>query len=84
MYSTYDWGHLGSSTLTSSRAADVDAVHPHVDVILHVAPLLIVVEDKAAISPQVEPVLLPPAQDGAFKETSGSQLGSSQKHTWCV
>lgn len=56
------------STLASSGVADVDAVHPHVDVILHVTPLLVVVEDKTSISPQVEPVLLPPAEDGACEE----------------
>lgn len=69
--------HLTSSTLTSSGFADVNAVHPHVDVILHVAPLLIVVEHKTSISPQVEPVLLPPAENGAC-ERNGSQLLSSQ------
>lgn len=65
---THDRGHLTSSTLASSGVADVNAVHPHVDVILHVTPLLIVVEHKASISPQVEPVLLPPAENGAYEE----------------
>lgn len=68
---------MATSTLTSSGVADVNAIHPHVDVILHVAPLLIVIEHKTSISPQVEPVLLPPTEDGAF-EINVSQLLSSQ------
>lgn len=51
-----------TSTLTCSRVADVNAVDPHVDVILHVTPLLIIIEDEASVSPQVKPVLFPPAQ----------------------
>ena len=56
-----------TSTLTCSRVADVNAVHPHVDVILHVTPLLIIIEDEASVSPQVKPVFFPPAQYGTLK-----------------
>jgi len=51
--------------LTRGGAADVDAVHPHVELVLHVTALLVVVEDEAAVGPKVKPVPLPPAQDGA-------------------
>lgn len=54
------------STLTCSRAADVNAVHPHVNIILHVTALLIIIENKASISPQVKPVSFPPAQYSTF------------------
>lgn len=37
------------------------------ELVLHVAALLVVEEDEAAIGPQVEPVPLPAAQDGAFQ-----------------
>ena len=54
------------STLTCCRAADVNAVHPHVNIILHVTALLIIVEDESPVSPQVKPVSFPPAQYGTL------------------
>lgn len=55
-----------TGTLTSRGVADVNAVNPHVDIIFHVTPLLIIIEHKTSISPQVEPVPLPPTKNGAF------------------
>lgn len=57
-----------TSTLTSRGVADVNAVDPHVDIILHVTPLLIIIEHKSSVSPQVEPVSFPPTKYGAFNE----------------
>lgn len=54
------------STLTRSRTADVNAVDPHVNIILHVTALLIIVENKSSIRPQVKPVSFPPTQYGTF------------------
>lgn len=55
-------------TPTSTRAgvADVNAVHLHVDFVLHVPPLLVNVEDQTSIWPEVKPVPLPAPQDGAW------------------
>lgn len=36
-------------TSTSAGVADVDAVHLHVDLIFHVPPLLVIVEDQTSI-----------------------------------
>lgn len=36
-------------TFTRISVADVDAVHLHVDLILHVPPLLVIVEDQTSI-----------------------------------
>lgn len=55
-----------TGTLTSRGIADVNAVNPHVDIIFHVTPLLIIIEHKTSISPQIEPVPLPPTKNGAF------------------
>lgn len=55
-------------TLTSRRVANVNAVNPHMDVILHVTALLIIIEHKSTISPQVKPISFPPTKYGAFNE----------------
>lgn len=69
-----------TSTLTTSGVADVNAVHPHVDVILHVSPLLIIIEHETSVSPQVEPVLLPPTENGALGMKRAT-VTSITKHT---
>lgn len=54
--------------MAGGRVADVDAVQPHVEVILHVAPLLIIVEHQSAVTPKVKPVFFPPPKYSALKK----------------
>lgn len=56
-----------ADTVAGGRVADVNTVHPHVDVILHVPPLLIIVEHKSPVTPKVKPVFFPSSQYGALK-----------------
>lgn len=58
-----------TDTVAGSRVADVNAVQPHVDVVLHVTPLLIIVEHEAPVAPKVKPVFFPSSQYGALKKT---------------
>lgn len=53
--------------MAGSRVTDVNAVHPHVDIILHVTPLLIIVKHESPVTPKVKPVSFPPPKYGAFK-----------------
>lgn len=46
--------------------ADIDAVHGHVDLILYTLPGLVIVVDQVAVRPQVEPILFPAFQNGAW------------------
>lgn len=54
--------------MAGGRVTDVDAVQPHVEVILHVVPLLIIVEHQSAITPKVKPVFFPPPKYSALKK----------------
>lgn len=55
-------------TVAGSRVADVNAVQPHVDVILHVTPLMIIVEHESPVTPKVKPVFFPSSKYGALKK----------------
>lgn len=55
-------------TVAGSRLADVNAVQPHVDVILHVTPLLVIVENESPVTPKVKPVFFPSPKYGALKK----------------
>lgn len=71
--------------MAGCRVADVDAVQPHVEVVLHVAPLLIIVEHQSAVTPKVKPVFFPPPKYSALKKGNSAVticplIGATAKH----
>lgn len=78
-----------ASTVAGSRVADVDAVQPHVEVVLHVAPLLIIVEHQPPVTPKVKPVFFPPTKYSALKKGNSAVticplIDATVKHQSCL
>lgn len=70
--------------LTCSSVADVNAVDPHVDVVLHVTSLLIIIEHKSSIGPQVKPVSFPPTQYGTLSMKPTTLYHSHLRSSTCL